>query len=51
MTASIEIATASWWTAPELVIAVYDGRGRGGTAGTLAYAHKTGRIARVLFFK
>lgn len=35
----------------QLVIAVYDERGRGGTAGTLAYAHKTGRIARVLFFK
>ena len=35
----------------QLVIAVYDGRGRGGTAGTLAYARKTGRKARVLFFK
>ena len=35
----------------QLVIAVYDGRAGGGTARTLAYARKTGRKARVLFFK
>lgn len=49
MTASVcSGGTAIWWTALPLVLSVYDGVPKGGTAQTLAYAMRQGVPVQIL---